>query len=120
MVPFISRQLREARKPTFFYWMTLSTHVPIAPHEGSPRLNCTREGGPVGQVEVCYMTEMWMDVFESIARMTADIAPTEILLVGDHAPPLWSKAGRRLFTPGQVTWVRLTPKANVQRASERP
>jgi hypothetical protein len=120
MVPFIGKQLREAKKPTFFYWMTLSTHVPIAAHEGSPRLNCTRQGGPIGQVEVCYMTEMWMDVFESLARMTADIPPTEIMLVGDHAPPLWSKAGRRLFTPGQVTWVRLTPKANSQRVSERP
>jgi hypothetical protein len=120
MVPFIGKQLREAKKPSFFYWMTLSTHVPIAPHEGSPRLNCTRQGGPIGQVEVCYMTEMWMDVFESIARMTADIPPTEILLVGDHAPPLWSKAGRRLFTPGQVTWVRLTPKAGSQRVRERP
>jgi hypothetical protein len=120
VVPFIGKQLREAKAPTFFYWMTLSTHVPIAAHEGSPRLNCTRDGGPIGQVEVCYMTEMWMDVFEAIGRMTADIPPTEILLVGDHAPPLWSKAGRRLFTPGQVTWVRLTPKAGAQRVSERP
>jgi Sulfatase len=118
VVPFIGKQLREARKPTLFYWMTLSTHVPIAPNEGSPRLNCTRDGGPIGQVEVCYMTEMWMDVFDAIGRMTAELPPTEILLVGDHAPPLWSKAGRRLFTPGQVTWVRLTPKA--QRVSERP
>ena len=118
VVPFITRQLREAKSPTFFYWMTLSTHVPIAPHEGSPRLNCTRDGGPIGQVEVCYMTEMWMDVFEEIAKMTADLPPTEILLVGDHAPPLWSKAGRRLFTPGQVTWVRLAPKS--PRVAERP
>jgi Sulfatase len=119
VVPFIGKQLREAKKPTFFYWMTLSTHVPIAPHEGSPRLNCTRDGGPIGQVEVCYMTEMWMDLFEAIAGMTTDLPPTEILLVGDHAPPLWSKAGRRLFTPGQVTWVRLTPKAVAAAAAPR-
>jgi len=111
VVPFIGKKLKEAKSPTFFYWMTLSTHVPIAPHEGSPRLNCTRGGGPIGQVEVCYMTEMWMDLFETVAKLTADLPPTEILLVGDHAPPLWSKAGRRLFAPGKVTWVRLTPKA---------
>jgi hypothetical protein len=120
VVPFIGKQLREAKKPTFFYWMTLSTHVPIAPNEGSPRLNCTRGGGPIGQVEVCSMTEMWMDVFEAIAKMTADLPPTEILLVGDHAPPLWSKAGRRLFTPGQVTWVRLAPKAGAATAAAKP
>jgi hypothetical protein len=120
VVPFIGKQLREARKPTFFYWMTLSTHVPIAPNEGTPRLNCTRGGGPIGQAEVCSMTEMWMDVFEAVGRMAVDLPPTEILLVGDHAPPLWSKAGRRLFTPGQVTWVRLTPKAGAAAAVAKP
>ena len=50
------------------------------------------------------------DTRESLARMTADIPPTDILIVGDHAPPIWSKAGRRLFTPGKVPWVRLTPR----------
>lgn len=110
VVPFIGKQLKEAKSPTFFYWMTLSTHVPIAQNEGTPRLNCTRGGGPIGQAEVCSMTEMWMDVFDEIAKMTVDLPPTEILLVGDHAPPLWSKAGRRVFAPGKVTWVRLTPK----------
>jgi hypothetical protein len=49
--------------------------------------------------------------------MTAEIPPTEILLVGDHAPPLWSKAGRALFTPGKVTWVRLTPRADAPQVS---
>jgi hypothetical protein len=57
------------------------------------------------------MTEMWIDVLDGLAKMTANIPPTEILIVGDHAPPLWSKAGRRLFTPGKVTWIRLTPRA---------
>ena len=51
-----------------------------------------------------------MDLFDSIARAVADLPPMEILVVGDHAPPLWSKVGRNLFTPGQVTWVRLAPK----------
>lgn len=111
LIPMIGEQLRDAKKPTFFYWMTLSTHVPIAPHEGTPRLGCANNGGPIGQVEVCYMTEMWIDVLDGIAKMTANIPPTEILIVGDHAPPLWSKAGRRLFTPGKVTWIRLTPRA---------
>jgi hypothetical protein len=62
------------------------------------------------QVEVCYMSEMWSDVMSSLVRLTADIPPTDILIVGDHAPPLWSKAARHLFTPGKVTWVRLTPR----------
>lgn len=111
LVPMIAQQLREAKQPIFFYWMTLSTHVPIAPGEGTPRLRCERGGGALGHAEVCYMTEMWLDLFDAIARLAIELPGSEILVVGDHAPPLWSKAGRRLFTPGQVTWVRLVPKA---------
>ena len=117
VAPFIAEKIREAKRPSFFYWMTLSTHVPIAPHEGTPRLDCENGGGPIGHVEVCYMTEMYIDLWESLVRMTENIPATEILLVGDHAPPLWSKAGRQLFTPGKVTWVRLTPRAKAPQVS---
>jgi len=44
-------------------------------------------------VEVCYMTEIYSDVLSKLARMTAPIAPTDILIVGDDAPRLWSKVG---------------------------
>jgi hypothetical protein len=110
VVPFITRALHETAKPTFFYWMTLSTHVPIAPREGTPRLGCEQGGGRIGQIEVCHMTEMWLDLFEALSRLARELPGTELLLVGDHAPPLWSKAGRQLFTPGKVTWVRLRPR----------
>jgi hypothetical protein len=112
----IQQKLRDAKQPTFFYWMTLSTHVPIAPHEGTPRLDCAHDGGRIGHVEVCYMTELWMDMFQGVVQLARDLPDTEVLLVGDHAPPLWSKAGRELFTPGKVTWVRLAPKRAVQQA----
>jgi hypothetical protein len=110
LIPVIAQELQKATQPTFFYWLTLSTHVPIAPREGTPQLDCDHGGGPMHHVEVCNMTEMWSDVMSGLARMTADIPPTDILIIGDHAPPIWSKAGRRLFTPGKVTWVRLTPR----------
>jgi len=100
--------------------MTLSTHVPIAPQEGTPRLACERGGGRIGHVEVCYMTEMWLDLWEAVVRMTREMPAMEILLVGDHAPPLWSKAGRQLFTPGLVTWIRLHPRAAALPSRPRP
>ena len=114
LVPMIADELRNTTTPTFFYWLTLSTHVPIAPREGTPQLDCDRSGGVMHHVEVCYMAEMWSDVLSKLARMTADIPPTDILIVGDHAPPIWSKAGRSLFTPGKVPWVRLTPREPAQ------
>jgi hypothetical protein len=36
--------------------------------------------------------------------------PAEILIVGDHAPPMWSKRGRAQFDAGQVAWYRLIPR----------
>jgi hypothetical protein len=117
MIPVIEKEL-QAKQPTFLYWLTLSTHVPIAPAEGTPRLGCRKDGGRVHHKEVCFMTEMWMDVLEALAKMTADVPPTEILIVGDHAPPLWSKSGRHLFVPGKVPWFRLTPNSEAFRTSQ--
>lgn len=112
VVRLIAPYLRASSKPTFFYWVTLSTHVPIAPREGTPRLDCERKGGRFGDIQVCYMVEMWIDLFEELTGITAEIPPTEILIVGDHAPPLWPKAGRAQFAPGKVPWIRLTPRTS--------
>ncbi len=109
VVPLIHETLRAATRPTFLYWLTLSTHVPVALREGTDRFGCA-EGGAFGHVEVCNMAELWADVFAGLAAMTADLPATDILIVGDHAPPLWFRTGRGLFSPGQVTWIRLTPK----------
>ncbi len=95
LLPLLGRQLREATKPIFAYWLTLSTHVPIAPQEGTHRLGC-ENGGAIGHKDVCYMTEMWLDVLTGLARLTAEVPPTEILIVGDHAPPLMVE-GRTKF-----------------------
>jgi hypothetical protein len=70
-------------------------------------------------VKVCNMTEMWMDVLEGIGRLAADLPGTEILIVGDHAPPLWSRAGRALFRPGRVPWFHLKPVGAVHAEAAR-
>lgn len=110
MFPRITRAFQETEGPLFYYWLTLSTHVPIMPREATPRLGCDNQGGAFGQTEVCNMAEMWIDIFEGVVKMTEAIGPTEILIVGDHGPPLWSRIGRNLFEPGQVTWIRLSPR----------
>jgi len=51
-----------------------------------------------------------VDLLQAVTTMAAGLLSTEILLVGDHVPPLWSKQGRHRFTPGQVSWVR-SPRA---------
>lgn len=112
MIPVIRDILRATRQPKFLYWLTLSTHVPVIDREGTPRLNCDVNGGSVGNAKICYMTELWIDVIEGISRLAQEFAPMDVLIVGDHAPPLWTKTERSLFVTGQVPWFRLSPRRN--------
>jgi hypothetical protein len=65
------------------------------------------------------MAELWRDVFASVARLALDprIGPAEIVMVGDHAPPFWSRQARGQFEPGKVAWYRLTPREDVMASS---
>lgn len=98
-------------KPRFAYWLTLNSHMPVAPDEGTPRLDCAN-GGPFDDRMVCKMAEMWMDVLARVATLAADpkLARTDILIVGDHNPPLWTRHGRGLFRDGEVAWFALKAK----------
>jgi len=103
--------IQKSQDPLFLYWLTLNTHIPITPGEHSGRVPCPN-GGVFGDAEVCDMAGMWFDVFDAVARLaTVDAKPAiDILIVGDHAPPLWSRKQRALFKPGLVPWVLLTAK----------
>ena len=61
------------------------------------------------------MAELWHDVFRVVKKVALDpsVGPADILIVGDHAPPLWSKRGRAQFADGQVAWYRLKPREGV-------
>lgn len=92
----------------------------MKPRDGTPRLACDASDRAIGDAEVCYMTEMWMDLFDKLADMIPRLPSTEILIVGDHAPPLWWKNARNLFEPGRVPWLRLTPRDNLPTAAVPP
>ena len=110
-----SRQAARTGKPRFIYWLTLNTHIPVAPNEAMIDFHCTLENNGFGVPRVCRMAELWHDVFTVVAKIARDpaIGPADILVVGDHAPPLWSKRGRAEFEPGQVAWFRLQPRKDV-------
>jgi hypothetical protein len=108
----IASEAAKSKKPSFIYWVTLNTHIPVAPGDARADFNCKTDRTVFHRAGVCRMGELWHDLFDSIAKLALDpaIAPAEILIVGDHAPPLWSRAGREMFVPGQVAWYRLTPR----------
>jgi sulfatase-like protein len=98
-------------KPKFAYWLTLHTHLPLEPNATTPRLDCD-SGGPFDDWTICTMTEMWMDLFYRVKEiaLNPDLQNTQILLVGDHHPPVWTRQGRKQFEPGQIAWMHLKPK----------
>ena len=110
-----SRTAAKSGKPRFIYWLTLNTHIPVAPGEALTNFNCGREDNGFGQPMVCRMAELWHDVFKVVKNVALDpsVGPADILIVGDHAPPLWSKRGRAQFAAGQVAWYRLRPRDGV-------
>lgn len=101
-----------ATKPRFTYWLTLNSHIPIAPDEGTEYFAC-ETGGPFGDRFICDMTEMWMDVIDRVAEIAndPDLPPTDIIVVGDHHPPLWTRNGRGKFQKNKVAWFALKAKA---------
>jgi hypothetical protein len=115
LAPLIAAASKRAalrQRPRFIYWLTLNTHIPVAPGEALTNFHCERDDTGFGVPSVCRMAELWHDVFMVVATIARDpaIAPAEILVVGDHAPPLWSRRGRAQFAPGEVAWYRLQPR----------
>ncbi|MEM8702448.1 MAG: sulfatase-like hydrolase/transferase [Pseudomonadota bacterium] len=100
-------------KPKFAYWLTLNTHIPIEAGAATPRLDC-ETGGPFKDWTVCSLTEMWMDLLYRIRdiALNPELKGLEILIVGDHHPPVWTRRGRNVFETGQVPWLHLSPVAN--------
>lgn len=124
MAPVIdntSLRVGKSGKPRFIYWLTLNTHIPVAPGEARTNFHCQREKNAFGQKTVCRMAELWHDVFRVVKTIALNpaVGPADILVVGDHAPPLWSKRGRNMFAAGQVAWYRLRPREGVTTASLR-
>lgn len=108
----ISAMFNQFDKPTFLYWLTLNTHVPVSPGTGTGELNCGKPGARIANAEVCVMTELWRDVTNTVAQVALAHPGIEIFLVGDHRPPLIRRAAREHFSDSEVPWIRLSPKRN--------
>ncbi|HZP69705.1 MAG TPA: sulfatase-like hydrolase/transferase [Pseudolabrys sp.] len=119
--PIIAQESAFSKKPKFIYWLTLNTHVPVVGDDAKADFGCEKDAGLFRHVRVCEMAELWRDVFEGVSKLALDpsIGPAEILVVGDHGPPLWSRRARAQFEPGLVPWYRLTPRDNVFAAGKQ-
>jgi hypothetical protein len=105
----IEMELENAAGPTFLYWLTLNSHVPVGELQ-TGELRCGTPAAPVENLEVCRMVELWRDVVAKVAELAEKHENLEVLLVGDHRPPLLHRTARYMFSDDTVPWLHLALK----------
>lgn len=97
--------LTSDKRPKLVYWLTLNSHVPFVAKPNG-QLRCGTEEAAITNRTTCELTELWGDVFKSVASIAADpdLPPTDILVVGDHHTPLWERDAKKRFILGAVDW----------------
>jgi hypothetical protein len=110
----IAAKLKGAQNPTFLYWLTLNSHLPVPSGLNLNVDNCERVS-PLLKAEfpqICRQFAIYHDIQTALAReITAgDFPDADILLVGDHMPPYFDRHHRTQFDPEHVPWLYLRRK----------
>lgn len=117
----IAAKLKAAEKPTFLYWLTLNSHLPVPAGLNLNVDNCERVS-PFLKTEypqICRQFAIYHDIETALASeiTTADFPDADILLVGDHMPPYFDRHHRTQFDPGHVPWLYLRRKDGADNAT---
>jgi len=120
--PIIAQKLKASSKPQFIYWLTLNSHLPIVENRELRTEDCSRLGGNMDEdfPMVCRLFAVWEDTADALIRTInrPDFPPTDILIVGDHMPPLTHQASRLQFEPDRVPWILLKSRAATKRNAQ--
>ncbi len=114
-VPHIMAQkLKAAKQPTFLYWLTLNSHLPVPPGLNLNVDHCERISAYLAREfpQVCRQFAIWNDIDVSMVNeiTASDFPDTDFLIVGDHMPPFFDKHNRIQFDPEHVSWLYLHHK----------
>ncbi len=117
----IAAKLKAAEKPTFLYWLTLNSHLPVPAGLNLNVDNCERVS-PFLKTEypqICRQFAIYHDIETALASeiTIADFPDADILLVGDHMPPYFDRHHRTQFDPGHVPWLYLRRKDGADNAT---
>jgi Sulfatase len=110
---WIGAKLEYTQKPTFLYWVTLNSHLPVIEDP-----NATAD--PVcSQLDAAFRSSPlcdWMHLVYTVHASIRDLAlrpglrPTVFVVVGDHAPPFARERLRGRFSPESVPYMILWPR----------
>jgi len=107
--------LKAASEPTFLYWLTVNTHLPIPADARLRTERCDRFDAALYDAApmTCRLLQSFDQTGGALAReiTAADFPDADILIVGDHLPPFLERSNRNLFKPDRVPWIMLRAKA---------
>lgn len=110
----IGARLAEAAQPTFLYWLTLNTHLPVPTGANLDTEGCARIAPRLAREMpmICRQLDLWRQLDAALVHtITADDFPaTDVLIVGDHMPPYFERSMRTRFASDSVPWIRLRPR----------
>jgi len=107
----IGAALKSADQPTFLYWLTVNSHLPVLPDHNLYRKKCEIISPALARdyPSICNQFAVWHDVDKALVKeiTSADFPDADILLVGDHMPPFFDRQHRSQVDPAQVPWLYL-------------
>jgi hypothetical protein len=107
----IAQRLKTAKEKQFIYWLTLNSHIPVPASEQLRTKECDRFDPVLARdhAMICRLFSLWNDTNQGLAAMLTDpdLPPTDVLIVGDHAPPFFNRSQRSQFDSERVPWVLL-------------
>ncbi|WP_321327762.1 sulfatase-like hydrolase/transferase [uncultured Parasphingorhabdus sp.] len=110
----LAENLKRATQPTFQYWLTLNTHLPVPTGQNLNAENCEKVSVELARdyPMICRQFAIFDAIDRAlIAEITAsDFPEADILLVGDHMPPFFDRHHRSQFDPERVPWLYLKAK----------
>ncbi len=112
--PQMAAKLKAAKKPTFLYWLTLNSHLPVPPGLNLDVDKCERISPLLARdfPQICRQFNIWHDIDVAVVKeiTAADFPETDILIVGDHMPPYFDRHHRTQFDPEHVPYLYLRHK----------
>lgn len=114
---------KSSEKRNLVYWLTVNGHLPVVPDARLKTDHCTL-GTPDWRAEfpmLCRNYEVQDQIADAITQeiMRPDFPEADILIVGDHMPPFFTRAIRTRFDSAHVPWIYLRNRSALARPAVR-
>ncbi|UOO92871.1 sulfatase-like hydrolase/transferase [Vitreoscilla stercoraria] len=98
---------KNTEQPLFFYWLTLTSHSPFSQDDiVNHRFNCSQFGLQTNG-DLCRNLMLHTQFFDNLSNLLKhpNMQGTEVMIIGDHMPPIWGHEPTHLFLKSNhVSW----------------